>query len=120
MNILLYPDQVERLKENRYGAATLRYAYKRYLRGDFGAIEVRKETKKEKRANSTRLVPFTIKNRFPVSNEKMREILRMHFEYPDEDFKKETAAEIARLDRIIEESFNALSGVKYIEKQQEK
>lgn len=115
MNILLYPEQVERLKKNRYGAATLRYAYKRYLRGDFGAIEVQKETKKQKRENSTRLVPFTVKHRFPVSNEKMREILRMHFEYPDEDFKQETAAEIARLDKIIDEGFRAYSGTQYIE-----
>ena len=41
MNVRLYPEQVERLKAGRAsGAAVIKYAVKRWRRGDFGVVQV--------------------------------------------------------------------------------
>ena len=111
MNIRLYPDQVERLKSGKYsGVAVLRYAYKRYCRGDFGRIVVQNNGKKKDRENVPHLESFTIRQRFPVSDALLREILRKHWEIPD----KVLAAEKARAEAEVEELFLAYTGKEYI------
>lgn len=117
MNIRLFDWQVERLKSGRVsGAAVLRYAYKRYCRGDFGEIVVQNEGKKKERENVPHLESFTIRQRFPVSDAILREILRKHWETPD----KVLAAEKARADAEVEELFRAYTGKKYIIEEKEK
>ena len=111
----LYKRQVDRLKaEKCSGAAILRYAYRRYLRGDFGNCG----TICDNSANSKKvpqLEAYAVKQRFPVSDALLRQILDWHWSIPDEKFLQKCRDEIKRLDVEIGDMMQTITGVSYIQ-----
>lgn len=115
MQIRLFDYQVDRLKAERCsGAAILRYAFKRYQRGDFGSCKVVQDTEKTKNKEKVpQLEPYAVKQRFPVSDAVLRQILDWHWSIPDEKFLKQCRDNVKRLDAEIGEMMKAITGVPY-------
>lgn len=118
MNVRIFQDQAERLKKSGQGAAIIRYAYARYKRGDFGRICGTKNKKKKKSGNVP-LASYAVRQRLPVRDAVLREILSRHFSIPDTIRQREIQAEIKRLDADIEEMFAVYGAVKYFEEKAE-
>lgn len=113
-SVRLYDWQVDKLKAaGRSGASILRYAVRRYHRGDFANVVQNKENDKNKE-KVPQLVSYPIKSRFDISDRQLRDILTWHFEIQDTEFLNHCKAEVERLDLEIEEMMASLTNVPYI------
>ena len=114
MQCRLFDYQVDRLKAERCsGAAIIRYAVKRFNRGDFANV-ARNTEKPENKEKVPQLVPFTIKHRFGIPDAVLRQILDWHWSIPDEKFLKQCRENVKRLDEEISGMMEAITGVPYI------
>lgn len=122
MQIRLFKYQVDRLKAERCsGAAILRYAFKRYQRGDFGSCKVVQNTENsENKEKVPQLEPYSVKHRFGLPDSLLRQILDWHWSIPDEKFLKQCRDEVKRLDAEIDGLMQTVTGVKYITEDEEK
>ena len=99
-NVRLREEQIRRLRESGNVAAIIRYAVKRWKRGDFTI-----GTKPKRRRGGELLQVFPIwRKPDGVADWQLREILDRHFAVRDVARDKE----IARLDREIAEMFKLL------------
>lgn len=113
MQIRIFDYQAERLKAEGYsGAAIIRYAVRRYNRGDFAEV-ARNTGKAENKEKVPQLVPFTIKHRFGIPDAVLRQILDWHWSIPDEKFLKQCRDNVKRLDAEISGMMEAITGVPY-------
>lgn len=87
--------------------------YARFNKGEFENV-VQNATHKNNESKCTTLKPFTIRERLPISDADMREVLTMHWDNPDMKRQKELQEEITKMDVIIDELFRAYTGRKYI------
>lgn len=115
MQCRLFDYQVDRLKAERCsGAAILRYAFKRYQRGDFANCKVVQNTENNGKAEKVpQLQPYTVKQRFGVPDSVLRQILDWHWSIPDEKFLKQCRDNVRRLDAEISGMMEAITGVPY-------
>ena len=118
MNVRLYPNQVERLKKSGNGASIIRYAFDRFKRGDFGDIVVQNKAN-ERKEQTVPLESFSIRQRFPINDALLREILRLHWQMPDTQREARINAEISSLDAEIAGLFKAYANINYIEEKTE-
>ena len=102
-SVRLRPDQIRRLRDSGNGAAMIRYALRRWARGDF-VIGQRKKRQKDDEL----LQIFPLWRSVPVEDWQLREILDAHWRIPDEKFLAQCRANIARLDRQIADQMRAL------------
>lgn len=95
----LYQDQVERLRKSGNGMAVIRFAVKRYRRGDF-VIQ-----KRETHQNTPNVLQlYAMRTKFEgISDEELRQIIDAHLSNPVDRSK-----EIARLDKLIAGMFKNL------------
>lgn len=115
MNVRLYPEQVERLKTGRAsGAAVIKYAIKRWQRGDFGVVQVPERDKNAR--NVPRLESYPVRSRFGICDALLREILKRHWETPDAILQKRLKREQAQIEAFITESFAEIGDIGYVEK----
>ena len=115
MNVRLYPEQVERLKASRAsGAAVIKYAVKRWRRGDFGVVQVPERDKNAR--NVPRLESYPVRSRFGICDALLREILKRHWETPDMVLKKKLDRELKQVEAFITESFTEIGEFDYVEK----
>ena len=99
-SVRLREEQIRRLRESGNAAALIRYAVKRWKRGDFTI-----GTKPKRRRGGELLQVFPIwRKPDGVADWQLREILDRHFAVRDVARDKE----IARLDREIAEMFKLL------------
>ena len=113
MQIRLFDYQVDRLKAEKCpGAAILRYAVKRFNRGDFANV-VRNTEKAENKEKVPQLIPYTIKHRFGIPDSVLRQILDWHFAIPDEKFLNQCRDNVKRLDAEISGMMETITGVPY-------
>lgn len=114
MNIRLYPEQVERLKAGKAsGAAVIRYAIKRWRRGDFGVVQIPEKSKKQDKC--TTLASYPVRSRFGICDALLREILRLHWSTPDVLLQKQLDRELKKVEAFISESLAGIGDVDYIE-----
>lgn len=115
MQVRLFDYQVDRLKAERCpGAAIIRYAVKRYNRGDFANCKVVQNTEKaENKEKVPQLIPYTIKHRFGIPDAVLRQILDWHWSIPDEKFLNQCRDNVKRLDAEISGMMEAITGVPY-------
>lgn len=118
MTIRLFEWQVEKLKQCIRPAEVLRTAYSRFNKGEFENV-VQNATLKNNESKCTTLKPFTIRERLPISDANMREVLTMHWDNPDMKRQKELQEEIAKMDAMIDEMFRAYTGKEYVIMQEE-
>ena len=116
MQIRLYQRQIDRFKaEKCSGAAIIRYAVKRYNRGDFancGTIYPN-STNTEK----VPLIGYPVKHRFGLPDSLIRQILDWHWSIPDEKFLKQCRDNVKRLDAEIGELMKTVTSVPYTEEE---
>lgn len=113
MTIRLFTWQVQKLKESKYPAHILRRAFSRYERGDFKDV-VQNALENKEYVKCTTLTPFTIRNRFPIPDSEMRNILTMHWENPDLKWRLSLDEELKRAESELDELFRAYTGRSYI------
>lgn len=114
MQVRLYKRQIDRFKAERCsGAAILRYAVKRYNRGDFGNV-VQNTEKAENKEKVPRLEPYPVKHRFGLPDSLLRQILDWHWSIPDEKFLQKCRDEVKRLDAEINGMMQTVTSVPYI------
>lgn len=114
MQIRLHQYQIDRFKtEKCSGAAIIRYAVKRYNRGDFGNCGTFCE-KQQNKEKST-IVGYPVKHRFGLPDSLIRQILDWHWSTPDETFLKQCRENVKRLDAEIGELMKTVTGVPYTE-----
>lgn len=114
MNVRLYADQVERLRAgDAPGAAVIRYAVRRWRRGDFGVVCLSEKPKSNE--NTPRLESYPVWQRFGVCDALLREILRLHWTMPDVIQQKRIARELKQVEAAISEGFAAIGDIEYIE-----
>ena len=113
MQVRLFDWQVERLKSGVCsGAAVLRYATKRYKRGDFAKCGTFvDESNNNKRVP---LVGYPIKSRFDIPDAMLRQILAWHWQTPDEQRNRQLDREIALYDMEIKSIMDDLTTKDYI------
>ena len=102
-SVRLREDQIRRLREKDNAAAVIRYAVKRWKRGDFA---IGAKPKRTRRGELLQVFPIWRKPD-GVADWQLREILDQHWSVRDTS----RDAEIARLDREIAEMFKILPPV---------
>ena len=103
-SVRLREEQIRRLRESGNAAAIIRYAVKRWKRGDFAI-----GAKPKRRRGGELLQVFPIwRKPDGVADWQLREILDQHWAVRDEAFMAYLEKDIARLDREIEEMFKLL------------
>ncbi len=103
-SVRLRAEQIERLRKMGGASAIIRYAVKRWKRGDFTISD-----KPEKR-NKEPLQVFPLwKELDGIEDWQLREILDRHFEVLDEALHKQLTEEIKRLDGVIAAEFAQLA-----------
>ena len=103
-SVRLRADQIQRLRESGNAAAIIRYAVKRWKRGDFTI-----GTKPKRRRGGELLQVFPIwRKPDGVADWQLREILDQHWAVRDEAFMAYLEKDIARLDKEIAEMFKLL------------
>lgn len=113
-SVRLYDWQVDKLKEaGRSGTSILRYAVRRYRRGDFDDV-VQNNKKIKNKEKVPQLVSYPIKSRFDIPDRQLRDILTWHFEIQDTEFLDQCRAEVERLDVGIAEMMATLTNIPYI------
>ena len=106
-SVRLRTDQIARLRKSGNAAAIIRYAVKRWKRGDFAIADAPPE-KNERGC----LHVFPIWRKVDgVADWQLREILDRHWIVRDEERARERDREIARLDREIAEMMKLLPPV---------
>ena len=114
MQVRLYQRQIDRFKDERCsGAAIIRYAVKRYNRGDFGKCGIVCDNSAN--AEKVPLVGYPVKHRFGLSDSLIRQILDWHWSIPDEKFLKQCRENVKRLDAEIGEMMKSVTSVPYTE-----
>ena len=109
-SVRLRPDQIARLKETGYGAAIIRHAVMRWKRGDF---VIQKSETRKKGSEVLRVFPIREKPR-NVEDWQIRACLDAHWSKRDEILQKRIAAEIAELDKGINEMMTLMQKKGYI------
>lgn len=116
MQIRLYQRQIDRFKaENCSGAAIIRYAIRRYNRGDFANCGTICE--KQNKQQKVPLVGYSVKHRFGLPDALIRQILDWHWLMPDEKFLKQCRDNVKRLDAEIGELMKTVTSVPYMEEE---
>ena len=103
VSVRLRKDQIERLRQSGNAARVIRYAIRRWRRGDF-VINAESEEK-----HTCPLLVFPLwKKTDGIADWQLREILDQHFTVQDEELLRKLDAEIKRLDAIIADEFARL------------
>ena len=103
-SVRLRADQIQRLRESGSAAHIIRYAVRRWKRGDFAISE-----KPKRRKGGEVLAVFPLwKKPDGVADWQLREILDRHWAVRDEEFDRQCDREIAILDKEIAEMFKLL------------
>ena len=103
-SVRLRADQIQRLRESGSAAQIIRYAVRRWKRGDFAIGE-----KPKRRKGGEVLAVFPLwKKPDGVEDWQLRAILDQHWKNPDAAFREQIGQEIERLDREIAEMFKLL------------
>ena len=103
-SIRLRAEQIQRLHESGNASAVIRYAVKRWKRGDFVI-----GNKPKRRKSGELLQVFPIWQKVDgVADWQLREILDQHWKIRDEALQKKLGREIDRLDKEIAEMFKLL------------
>ena len=103
-SVRLRADQIGRLRESGNAAAIIRYAVRRWRRGDFVI-----GTKPKRKSGGEILRVFPIWRKVDgVADWQLREILDRHWAVRDEKFQAKCDREIAMLDSGIAEMFKTL------------
>ena len=103
-SVRLRMDQIRRLRESGNAAAVIRYAVRRWRRGDFA---IGTQPKRTRRGELLQVFPIWRKLD-GVEDWQLREILDQHWQLPDEAFLKKCDQEIAKWDKEIDEMFKLL------------
>ena len=103
-SVRLRADQIQRLRESGSAAHIIRYAVRRWKRGDFTIGE---KPKRKKGGEVLAVFPLW-KKPDGVEDWQLRAILDQHWKIPDEAFLKELDRDIARLDKEIAEMMRCL------------
>ena len=106
-SVRLRADQIQRLRESGSAAHIIRYAVRRWKRGDFAIGE-----KPKRRKGGEVLAVFPLwKKPDGVEDWQLRAILDQHWKNPNQSFQKKLGQEISILDREIAEMFKLLPPV---------
>lgn len=115
MQVRLFEYQVERIKKSGVsGSAIIKYAVRRYHRGDFANCKVVQDTNGDKNGEKVPLVGYPVKSRFDLPDSLLRQILTWHFETPDKERIASLDREIERLDAQIALEMAMIAGKEYI------